>query len=88
MIETFKCLDCGSDTSVQGGLCEYYMVYDHLWLAANPKRSGMLCIGCLEERLGIKFKPSDFTDCPLNQPTDMARKSDRLRERLGISKEK
>jgi len=27
---------------------------------------GMLCIGCIESRLGKKLISSNFTDCPLN----------------------
>ena len=43
------------------------MVTDEIWILANNKQTrGMLCIGCLEERLGRKLRPADFSDVPLN----------------------
>ena len=57
------CLDCGVDTIDLG---ELYMVRDETWLAAHPKRDGMLCVSCLETRLGRKLITDDFTWCPLN----------------------
>ena len=59
----FGCIDCGVCTNCNG---EYYMVYDEVWEAANPKRKGMLCIGCLETRLGRLLTKDDFTDAPVN----------------------
>lgn len=72
----FFCVDCGFDTFHQ----EYYSVRHHLW--PLPKMGGMLCIGCLEERLGFTLTPEDFIDCPLNRETH--NKSDRLLDRLGL----
>ena len=60
--KNFICIDC----SVMTMGYEYYMVTDKVWLKANPKEKGMLCIGCLEERLGRKLKNKDFTKCLLN----------------------
>ena len=79
----FACLDCGVDTA---RIDEYYIVTSQVWLSANPVKAGMLCIGCLEGRLGRNLTPEDFIDCPLN--TDHAgwnRKSERLLERLGAT---
>lgn len=60
----FICLDCKVDTSA---INEYYMVHDHVWLAVvNSKTTGMLCIGCLEKRLGRTLKFADFSPCLLN----------------------
>jgi hypothetical protein len=42
------------------------MVTDTVWLSVNHYVQGMLCIGCLEKRLGRKLTPPDFTLCPLN----------------------
>jgi hypothetical protein len=42
------------------------MVTNEVWLEANPKDKGMLCIGCLEQRRGKLLTKDDFTDCPLN----------------------
>jgi hypothetical protein len=61
----WKCLVCAQDTNV---LNEYYMVHDHIWEAATPDPNGMLCIGCLAERLGRPLTRQDFTDAPVNHP--------------------
>lgn len=58
------CVDCGVDTQEIG---EYYMVTDSCWKRAGMgKYDGMLCIGCLEKRLGKKLTPRNFKECPLN----------------------
>ena len=79
--ESFYCLDCNIHT---GESDEYYMVIDEVWLLANPADHGMLCIGCLENRLQRELVPSDFTDYPVNSDFN---KSDRLRKRLGYGVE-
>jgi hypothetical protein len=50
----FRCRDCGLDTGAgPGEIGEYYSVHDAVWAAARMQRDdGMLCIGCLETRLG------------------------------------
>lgn len=57
------CIDCKAE-DCNG---DYYMVKDCIWNEAVLKvdRSGMLCIECLEKRLGRKLVTSDFftTDC-------------------------
>jgi hypothetical protein len=60
----WNCLDCGKSTRISK---EYYMIHDHLWstVAKNPK--GMMCISCVEKKLGRKLVPNDFTDCRLNK---------------------
>jgi hypothetical protein len=50
------------------------MVRDAVWSAAGMKvecldRSGFLCVGCLEKRLGRTLKPKDFTSAPINDPS-------------------
>jgi hypothetical protein len=74
------CIDCGMDTAPNDDrrrrgarTSERYMVRDSVLLAAGmPKREPMeyniLCIGCLEARLGRTLTPRDFTDAPLNRP--------------------
>ena len=76
----FTCTDCAACT-----LCilEYYMVTDQVWSSVADR--GMLCIGCLEQRLGRKLTAVDFTACPLNDETVAWPKSDRLLERLGLA---
>jgi len=59
----FLCYDCNVDTSYSG---DYYMVHDALWKQAMPNEYGMLCMRCLEHRIGRKLCSDDFTDCNAN----------------------
>lgn len=62
----FGCMDCGVCTNCNG---EYYMVHDEVWysaITAMDKRH-MLCIGCLEQRLGRLLTKDDFIDAPVNE---------------------
>lgn len=59
----FMCMDCKCCTNCN---YEYYMVNDSVWLEANPKDRGMLCIGCLESRRGKLLTNVDFTAAPIN----------------------
>ena len=45
------------------------MVTDQVW--TSVAEDGMLCIGCLEQRLGRVLHAKDFTDAPINQMSDM-----------------
>lgn len=74
-----ECLDCHKDTYQME---EYYMVTDAVWEEANPDHAGMLCIGCLEERLGRELEFKEFLWCPLNV-RNVYEGSERLRDRLG-----
>lgn len=51
------CLDCSKDT-----FDEYYGVRNHLWRRAvdRSQRHGMLCLSCLERRLGRFLRLEDF----------------------------
>jgi hypothetical protein len=68
----FNCWDCNFNT-MHGD--EYYMVATELWelatiYAANDNQCDthvMLCIGCLENRIGGVLTPSDFPDYPINR---------------------
>ena len=60
---------------------EYYMIHESLWLSVMKCLCGMLCIGCVESRLGRKLTPEDFTDCALNTE-GFGYKSARLANRL------
>lgn len=77
--DCFACLGCGECTLE---LDEYYMLRDEVWRAANPSSRGMLCIGCVETRLGRRLAPSDFSDCALNELPRRHIRSRRLVERL------
>lgn len=74
------CLDCKSDT---GRMHEHYYVNLDLWLLCVGSKTGMLCIGCLEKRLGRRLRPGDFTDAHINNPR-LYPMSDRLRDRIGV----
>lgn len=56
------CIDCGVHT-VQIG--EYYNVHDRIWEESGGE-DGLLCIGCLENRLGRMLVPDDFGYCLIN----------------------
>jgi hypothetical protein len=55
----FHCIDCGKCTSSSG---EYYMIYDEIWAASGLEPDGgMLCLHCLERRIGRHLTIDDFT---------------------------
>lgn len=74
----FLCLDCRVDT---GRIHEHYFIKTELWLTVMPSIVGMLCIGCLEDRLGRELVANDFTDASINTAKHEA-KSQRLMSRL------
>ena len=76
------CLDCKVDT---GKIAEHYFIQTDIWMKIVGSNKGMLCVGCLETRLGRKLTSFDFTACTINSPKYEA-KSSRLLERLGVDK--
>lgn len=75
------CMDCTANTSE---LNEFYMLNDEIWLRAVPGRAGMLCIGCVEARLGRRLRGGDF-DFAWSFMSSQDRWSERLRARaLGL----
>jgi len=78
----FMCWDCAVCTNCIG---EYYMVHDDLWDAATEDcyPDVMLCIGCLEARLGELLTKDDFTGAPVNDLWGNFG-STRLRNRLRV----
>lgn len=74
MNKEFLCVDCQFDTFRN----EYYMVKDEIWPIGIF--DGMLCIGCLEKKIGRKLTKKDFTDCPVNVWPRF--RSERLQNRL------
>lgn len=72
------CLDCGIDT---GKIHEHYFINTNLWLRMVGSKTGMLCVGCLEKRMGRKLKKSDFPSVHINNPK-LYPVSARLLERL------
>jgi len=63
-----------------------YMVTDRVW-ATSGGGKGVLCIGCLEERIGRRLVPEDFPeDVPLNGVffwDKTFKRSARLLDRMG-----
>jgi hypothetical protein len=74
------CVDCGTDTDE---IKEFFHVRDNVWAAATAEKEvppyKVLCVGCLERRLGRQLNSSDFTDARVNKFGDH---SDRLKDRL------
>ena len=62
-LENFICLDCGVNTALNN---EYYMLEKEVWQEAVPDLWGMLCLNCVELRLGRQLWPEDFMEAPLN----------------------
>lgn len=88
----YTCKDCHTCTRCLG---EYYMVRDRIWSLAHfgpTYERGMLCIGCLEARLGRRLYLPDFSQAPINHLTQIRKpdgslhfsssKSQRLTQRL------
>ena len=85
------CIDCQFDVStLTPGPGERYMVTDEIWKLAVPddpfdpnaeEDKWVLCIGCLEDRIGRRLKSTDFTDAPINDPKP-GYHSERLLSRL------
>lgn len=76
----FPCLRCGVNTRL---IDEYYNLKNKVWLTANPRDEGMLCIGCVEHNLGRTLTREDFSDAPINDLDDPDwPKSERLINRL------
>ena len=68
MMLDFMCVDCYEDTSPLG-LDQYYMVHDEVWEQSGMDGlGGMLCLPCLEARIGRNLEVSDFTNIKMNQP--------------------
>jgi hypothetical protein len=61
----FLCLDCTIDTGKAG---EHYMLVDTTWTLTGLGKFGMLCIECVETRIGRKLTASDFNNSYLNKP--------------------
>lgn len=61
--EGWWCVDCEVHT---GSIGDYYMIHQHLW-AKYGCGQGMLCISCLEHRMGRILTPADFTNAPVNR---------------------
>jgi len=75
----WHCLDCLKDTDIAE---EFYALHDDLWrrLVRRPSRGSMLCLDCVERRLGRALHRGDFANVAVNQQE--ARKFPALARRL------
>ncbi len=77
------CLDCNVDTQE---INEYYMLKNMVWELTGLSsdgfaKSGFLCIGCVEERIGRELTAQDFIKASVNSP-EFFDQSERLQNRL------
>lgn len=86
----FECSDCSVNTEE---IDETFMLTDDLWARVvateppvRPNAGGVvvLCVGCIEHRIGRELQPPDFKTVPLSDPTLNAM-SPRLLTRIGAS---
>lgn len=71
------CVDCSRDTTH-----EHYFVNNSVWFGeAKMPETGMLCVQCIEGRIGRSLEPSDFTNAFINNPRKNMM-SDLLRSRI------
>ena len=61
-LKKYCCKDCGKYTWTTE---DAYMVTNDIWAVWGV--NGMLCMHCLEKRLGHKLALQFFTDCTLNK---------------------
>ncbi len=57
------CAECDKNTHIDPK--DYYMLTFELWDAIGVG-DGMLCMDCVETKLGRKLQAKDILDCPLN----------------------
>ena len=62
--EHWDCKSCGKNTHLDPK--DYYMLTFELWDKIGCG-DGMLCIGCVEKKLGRKLEARDLLECPLNE---------------------
>ena len=56
MKSKFKCIDCGGET-------EAYFVKNNIWnIVPKYKRNGVMCLSCLEKRIGRKISKNDLQE--------------------------
>jgi hypothetical protein len=58
------------------------LLFEQLDRFVHEEGQEILCIGCLEKRIGRTLCRADFTDVPINNPN---LSSDRLRDRLAAT---
>lgn len=56
------CQDCSKHTAGS----DYYMIKHELWAQVHPNRYGMLCLSCLQARLGRRLEEDDLLPAAIN----------------------
>jgi hypothetical protein len=77
----FDCIDCNLNTLLIG---EYYMVQKYIWESSKADKA-MLCITCLENRIGRILTPEDFPDLPVNTTTFYPKSTLALSRIIGLA---
>lgn len=62
--EHWCCKDCGKDTYINN--IDYYIVNHEIWEKFGVG-SDMLCLNCIETRIGHKLTKKDLIDCFVNK---------------------
>lgn len=57
------CHSCGKNCFLNPK--DYYMLKDEVWREIHPKIAGMLCMDCVEIKLGRPINQNDILICPL-----------------------
>lgn len=80
LLGCWDCFSCGVDTFALG---EDFYVQDDLWRTYGVE--GVLCILCLEKRLGRPLEPADFKSPGIDRPPHFPHyvRSDRFKDRVG-----
>ena len=73
------CLDCRKDCGKSG---EHFMLIDETWAKVHNSPRGMLCVDCLEKRLGRQLCASDFNASHVNRVKPGESKSQKLLDRM------
>ena len=82
-LNSFNCMDCGKNTSQSR---EYYMLKNNIWRSICPvDYRGMLCLTCVEKRLGRALVLSDFPFFDINE--EVLRKLNLLPENCVMRRE-
>ena len=62
--DNWLCKDCGKDCFIDSR--DYYMVTHDIW-ENKGVGTGMLCMDCMEDRIGHKLTKNDILPCPLTE---------------------
>ena len=61
-----RCKDCGRCLEYEWKDHEYVMLHDALWESIADHDEDLLCLLCIEARLGRGIRADDLTDAPIN----------------------